>query len=73
MSTHYQIKIKGHLDATWSDWFDGLTITNVECGETLIHGPIVDQAALYGVLIKVRDLGLTLIGVCRLPTDESPA
>ena len=70
MPTHYQIKVKGHLNATWSEWFDGLTITNVECGEALIQGPIVDQAALYGVLIKVRDLGLTLIGVCRLPADE---
>jgi hypothetical protein len=69
MSTFYQIKVKGHLNQTWSEWFDGLTITNLEHGEAMIHGMIVDQAALYGVLIKVRDLGLTLIGVCRV-ADE---
>jgi hypothetical protein len=73
MPTYYRIKVKGHLDSTWSDWFDGLTITNVECGESLIHGPIADQAALYGVLLKVRDRGLTLVGVCRVPTGDPPA
>jgi hypothetical protein len=71
MATHYQIKVKGHLDSSWSDWFDGLTITNIERGEALIHGPIADQAALYGVLVKVRDLGLTLTGVCRVVDDET--
>ena len=72
MSTSYQIKVKGHLNGSWSDWFDGLAITNTEQGETLIHGPIADQAALYGVLIKVRDLGLTLIEVCQVATDAPP-
>jgi len=73
VAAHYRIRIRGHLDPAWSTMFDGLTITNVECGEALIHGPIVDQAALYGVLIKVRDLGLTLIGVCRVPAAGPPA
>jgi hypothetical protein len=72
MSTFYQIKVKGHLSSSWSDWFDGLAISNVEHGETLIHGPIADQAALYGVLIKVRDLGLTLLGVCQVVEDAPP-
>ncbi len=73
MSTCYQIKVKGHLSSSWSDWFDGLVITNTEQGETLLHGPIVDQAALYGVLIKVRDLGLTLIEVCQVAADAPPS
>jgi hypothetical protein len=70
MSTFYQIKVKGHLSQAWSEWFDGLTIANLEHGETMIHGMIVDQAALYGVLIKVRDLGLTLIGVCQVADER---
>jgi hypothetical protein len=62
-STIYQVRIKGHLDDAWSDWFEGMTITPEEKGETLLTGPMVDQAALYGILKKVRDLGLTLISV----------
>jgi len=64
--TIYQIKVKGHLEARWSDWFDGLTITHQENGETILSGPIVDQAALHGLLIKVRDLGLVLLSVNRV-------
>ena len=60
---HYQIKIKGHLDARWQTWFDGLTITQTDDGNTIISGIIVDQAALHGVLKKISNLGLTLISV----------
>jgi hypothetical protein len=59
----YQIRIKGHLDTSWSAWFDGLTITHDADGTTTICGPIVDQAALYGLIGRARDLGLTLIAV----------
>jgi len=59
----YEIRVKGHLDGCWSEWFDGLQITNVENGEAELSGEIVDQAALHGLLNKVRDLGLPLVGV----------
>ncbi len=59
----YQIRIKGHLGHQWTDWFEGLTITQEEDGNTLLTGPVVDQSALYGLLKKVRDLGMTLISV----------
>lgn len=59
----YEIRIKGHLDDRWADWFEGLTITREGNGETLLRGPLVDQAALHGVLRKVRDLGLSLLSV----------
>ncbi len=59
----YQIRIKGHLGRTWIDWFAGLTITLEDNGDTLLTGPVRDQAALYGVLKKVRDLGLPLISI----------
>lgn len=62
----YRITIKGHLDSEWSDWFDGLTITLMENGETILTGPIVDQSALHGVLIKIRDLGLPLLSLTRI-------
>ena len=57
----YEIRIKGHLDDKWADWFEGLTITREDNGETLLIGPVVDQAALHGVLRKVRDLGMLLV------------
>jgi hypothetical protein len=67
MDTHYHIRIKGHLDDHWSDWFGGLTISNEAHGEAILNGTLADQAVLYGVLIKIRDLGLPLIAVCQVP------
>jgi hypothetical protein len=67
----YQIKISGHLDHQWTDWFDGLTITLAEDGETLLTGPVIDQAALHGLLKKVRDLGIPLISVS--PVEPGPS
>ena len=66
----YRITIKGHLDSDWSDWFDGLTITLVDHGETILTGPIVDQTALHGVLIKIRDLGLPLLSLTRIEPER---
>lgn len=62
----YQIRLKGHLGTQWTSWFEGLTLTLEENGETLLTGPVVDQAALYGLLRKVRDLGLPLISVTQV-------
>ena len=62
----YQVRIKGHLGRQWTDWFEGLTITLEDNGETLLSGAVVDQAALYGLLRKVRDLGMPLLSVIRV-------
>ena len=59
----YEIRIKGHLADRWASWFGGLTITREENGDTLLTGPVVDQAALHGLLSKVRDLGMPLLSV----------
>lgn len=59
----YQIRVKSHLNSDWTDWFGGLTITLEKSGDTLLTGPVVDQAALYGLLKKLRDLGMSLISV----------
>jgi hypothetical protein len=67
----YQIRIEGHLGHQWSDWFEGLTITLEDNGDTLLIGPVVDQAALHGLLRKVRDLGMTLIWVIRVSPSGS--
>ena len=64
--TIYQIRVKGHLGSRWKDWFGGLTVTLEDNGETLLTGPVVDQAALHGLLRKVRDLGIPLVSVVRL-------
>lgn len=66
----YQIKIKGHLGRQWTDWFLGLTITLQDNGETLLTGSVVDQAALHGVLKKVRDLGMPLVSVNRVSPGQ---
>ena len=65
----YQIRVKGVLDPCWAGWFEGLTITEQE-DETIITGPVSDQAALHGLLSKIRDLGLPLISINRLASDE---
>jgi hypothetical protein len=62
----YQIRVKGHLGSQWTDWFGGLTITLEDNGDTLLTGPMVDQAALHGLLKKVRDLGMPLISAIRV-------
>ena len=65
----YEIRIKGHLHARWADWFDGLRLTNESDGTTIISGPVLDQAALHGLLQKVRDIGLPLISVAQVDPD----
>jgi hypothetical protein len=66
----YEIRLKGHLDDRWAEWFEGLTITLEDNGDTLLTGPVIDQAALHGLLRKVRDLGLPLISVS--PVEPGP-
>ena len=65
----YEIRLQGHLEARWAAWFDGLTLTREGDGTTLIHGPVVDQAALHGLLQKVRDVGLPLVSVRNVEAD----
>jgi len=71
----YAIQVRGHLSAEWSDWFNGLTVRPRLDGTTTISGPVTDQAALYGLLLRVRDLGLSLISVTpiALAPDDNPA
>ena len=69
----YQIRIKGHLGRQWTDWFGGLTITLEDNGDTLLTGPVVDQAALHGLLRKVRDLGMPLLSVIRVEPGQADA
>ena len=66
---HYEIRLKGHLDNRWATWFDGLTLTRCSDGTTTVHGLVVDQSALHGLLQRVRDLGLPLISVTRVEPD----
>ncbi len=66
----YEIRIKGHLDAQWMTWFDGLTITLEENGDTLLSGPVADQAALHGLFKKVRDLGMPLVSVNQVHSKQ---
>src|SRR5260370_31558835 len=67
----YQIRIKGHLGRQWTDWFEGLTVTLEDNGETLLTGSVVDQAALHGLLKKVRDLAMPLVSVMRVKPDPA--
>jgi hypothetical protein len=70
----YEIRVRGQLDGRWSAWFDGLAVTDGADGEAVLTGPVADQAALHGLLAKVRDLGLPLVAVNPVadPTAESP-
>jgi hypothetical protein len=70
MAEYYEIKIKGRLDAGWSEWFADMTLTHLEGDETLLSGSLIDQAALHGVLERIRDLNLTLISVTRGGSDS---
>ena len=72
MADEYHIRIREQLDPEWSAWFDGLTVVNQVDGNTLLAGPVVDQAALHGILMRVRDLGLTLIAVNVQPLSAAP-
>ena len=69
----YEIRVKGHLGTRWAAWFDGLTLTHDSDGTTIIHGPVADQAALWGLLQKTRDLGLPLISVNHVAPGYPPA
>lgn len=71
--TAYQIRIKGHLGVQWADWFGGLTITMEDNGDTLLTGTVVDQAALYGLLRKVRDLGMPLLSIVCVKPGQAEA
>ena len=62
-TSHYELRIQGHLDQHWSSWFGGLTLQNEDDGTTTLRGPVIDQADLHGLLAKVRDLGATLISI----------
>jgi hypothetical protein len=69
----YEIRVEGHLGARWAAWFDGLTLTQGSDGTTIIHGPVADQAALHGLLQKIRDLGVPLISVNHVAPGHPPA
>jgi hypothetical protein len=70
MSKIYQIRIEGHLGSQWADWFDGLSVILEADGKTLLSGPVPDQPALYGLLKKVRDLGMPLVSVNQVQCSE---
>ena len=69
-SDWYEIRIKGHLDDRWSAWLDGLDLIRAEDGTTVLRGPITDQAALHGLLHKLRDIGLPLLSLTRIAPDD---
>ena len=67
----YEIRVKGHLGSRWSAWFDGLSLTSKDDGTTVIRGPVVDQAALHGLLSKLRDVGIPLVSVVQVVPDAA--
>ena len=68
----YEIKVKGYLSSDWADWFNGMTLqADAEYAETTLRGPVVDQAALYGLLVKIQDLGLPLLSINQIKPDHS--
>ncbi|MDQ3480923.1 MAG: hypothetical protein M3423_06285, partial [Actinomycetota bacterium] len=69
----YEIRVKGHLGSRWAAWFDGLNVTNEDNGTTVIRGPVVDQAALHGLLHKLRDVGIPLVSLTQLPVEAPTA
>lgn len=69
----YQIRIKGHLGPQWTEWFEGMAATREENGDTLLTGPVIDQAALHGLLKSIRDLGMPLVSVMRVETSHKEA
>jgi hypothetical protein len=71
MPIRYRIQIREHLDPQWAVWFDGMTISHTASGATLLEGPLIDQAALYGMISKMRDLGLTLVAAQQI-AEEPP-
>jgi hypothetical protein len=70
MTQIYQIRVRGHLSDAWTEWFDGLSIENLPNGEALLSGPVVDKAALHGLLTKVRDLNLTLVAMTLIEPEK---
>jgi len=66
---HYEIRVKGHLGSGWAAWFDGLSLTDDADGTTVIHGPLLDQAALHGLMAKLRDVGIPLISLSQIASD----
>lgn len=69
----YEIRVKGHLGSRWAAWFDGLSLANEDDGTTVLRGPVVDQAALHGLLQKLRDVGIPLVSLTQLPSDPRTA
>jgi hypothetical protein len=69
---YYRIRVRGHLDDGWSAWFDGLAVRNLDGGDALLEGDLADQAALHGVLARVRDLGLPLLAVNQVEAGGAP-
>jgi hypothetical protein len=67
---HYELRIQGHLESRWAGWFEGMSLRHLDDGTTVIYGPVTDQAALHGLLQRVRDLGLPLVSVVRTADDE---
>jgi hypothetical protein len=72
-ASRYEIRLGGHLESRWAAWFDGMTLTRADDGTTVLTGPVVDQAALHGLLRKVRDLGLPLLSVTQIDPSQAHA